>query len=73
MANSTPSPKQKTPLEIPTFHSIMQILRTTSDQKDFQLLAEKLEGELRIRDGDQQYQLAQLNQIGTITILVDKS
>jgi GNAT superfamily N-acetyltransferase len=41
----------------------MDLLRTTSDHPDFQLLAEQLEADLRVRDGDQHEYYAQLNQV----------
>lgn len=44
----------------------MQIIRTSSVHKDFQLLASQLEQELSIRDGDEHEYYAQLNQISEI-------
>jgi GNAT superfamily N-acetyltransferase len=44
-------------------HSL-QIGRTTSLDPDFRTLAAELEGELRIRDGDEHENYAQMNRVG---------
>jgi GNAT superfamily N-acetyltransferase len=44
----------------------MKLLRTNSENPEFQKLAYRLEEELRIRDGDEQEFYATLNQIGKL-------
>ena len=44
----------------------MQIIRTSSNHADFQLLAGQLEQELRVRDGEEHEYYAQINEVGAI-------
>jgi len=45
-------------------HLMMHILRVNSEHEDFKMLAQELEAELRIRDGDDGLVYAQLNEVG---------